>query len=64
MIKLIQKNDLKGLKYYLLFASLIIGIYSYSMVTGWRFLSFTEHSKEKTGSRTYIHSYYRSNNHK
>lgn len=57
MMKMIDKEDLKGLKYYLSFIVLISTIYLYSMFTGYRFLSFNEssHKKERAGSRIYIH---------
>ncbi|MBP6531932.1 MAG: hypothetical protein KA285_01545 [Bacteroidia bacterium] len=55
--KLFDIKDLKGMKYYLLFVSVIIGLYIYSMTIGYRFLSFTEsnHSQQRTGARTYFH---------
>ena len=54
----ISRQDLKGLKYYLGFSTILILIYLYSMFTGWRFMSFGEssHSKERgVRTRTYIH---------
>lgn len=58
-INIIDKEDLKGLKYYLTFTVIILGIYLYSMITGWRFMSFNEssHTKDAKGirTRTYFH---------
>gem|GEM_PF-5806168 len=57
MMMKIDKQSLKGLKYYLSFAGIVMCIYMYSMFTGWRFLSFNEssHTKERSTSRTYFH---------
>jgi hypothetical protein len=53
----INKQDLKGLRYYLSFVIIILAVYIYSMFTGLRFLSFNEsnHSKERKNSRIYYH---------
>ncbi len=50
--KLFDKTDLKGLKYYLGFCAVILSIYVYSLITGWRFLSYGETSHNKSTSKT------------
>ncbi|HEY0030941.1 MAG TPA: hypothetical protein VGC65_09305 [Bacteroidia bacterium] len=57
MMKTINKENLKGLKYYLSFTGVVLTIYLFSMFTGYRFLSFNEssHSKERAHTRTYYH---------
>jgi hypothetical protein len=59
MKTIIDKEDLKGLKYYLIFAGILMTFYIYSMATGLRYLSFGEssHSREK-GSSGRSHYYY------
>jgi hypothetical protein len=56
-IKFIDKEDFKGLKYYISFAFIVISVYLYSMFTGYRFMSFNEssHTKERSNSRTHFH---------
>lgn len=51
--KLFDKTDARGLKYYLGFCAIVLSIYIYSMLTGWRYMSYgeTSHSKSKSTNR-------------
>ncbi len=55
--KIFNNSNVKGLKYYLILTGVVLTIYIYSMVTGLRFLSFSEssHSVDKSNSRLYNH---------
>jgi hypothetical protein len=46
-----NKNKLLSMKGYLTFVIIVLAVYVYSMVTGWRFISFNEGSHHKAGGR-------------
>jgi len=52
-----NKKDLLGMKYFLALSAIVISIYTYSMVTGWRFLSYGESNKVKNSTHTRGHYY-------
>ncbi len=43
-------NEIKGLKYYLLYAGLTIGFFAYSGVVGWKWFNPTQTTHEKGGT--------------
>ncbi len=51
----IDLEDIKALKYYLIFCLILILIYIYSMIVGWRFLSFNESSHSRERTNTHYH---------
>ena len=56
--KLFTEKDVWSLKYYLAFCGIVLSVYIYSMVTGWRFMNFGEGSRKHertTNSRIYHH---------
>ena len=67
MITMINRSDIKGLKYYLALCAVVLVFYLYSMFTGLRYMSFGEytHSRDKN---THAHTrgvyYHRTYNHK
>jgi hypothetical protein len=50
-------ENLKSLKYYLLFCVAALGIYIYAMENGWRWMSYNEssHAKERNSHSSYNH---------
>jgi len=54
---IINMENLKSLKYYLLFCVAALGIYIYAMENGWRWMSYNEssHAKERNSHSSYNH---------
>ncbi|NOS93477.1 MAG: hypothetical protein HOP30_16270 [Cyclobacteriaceae bacterium] len=50
-----QWNDFKGLKWYLLFAAIVISFHAYSLAIGWKWINTTH--KETTHNGTGQHGY-------
>jgi hypothetical protein len=55
-------EEIKGIKYYLIYAALAIGFFTYSGVVGWKWFNPTQTTHEKserthrgTGGRMYYH---------
>jgi hypothetical protein len=51
-------DDLKGLKYYLGFAVVVISFYIYSNLVGWRWLNTTKTTHEQGASRSHSRGYF------
>ena len=54
------KKDLYGLRYFLGLCVLVVGVYMYAMLTGWRFWSYGDYSNTKNSAagRTHTRSTY------
>ena len=53
-------DDLKGLKYFIIFGTIVLGAFIYSGTIGWKWVNFTKTQKEKTtGQRGTRGTYYR-----
>jgi NADH:ubiquinone oxidoreductase subunit B-like Fe-S oxidoreductase len=46
------KRDLWSLKYYIACCAIVLSVYIYSMLVGWRFLNYGEGSRKKDKTRT------------
>jgi hypothetical protein len=48
-------NEIRGLKYYIAYATLIIGLFIYSNAVGWNWLGSTSVAHEKGSGHTGTH---------
>jgi hypothetical protein len=54
-----DNEDLKGLKYYILYGIIVIGFFAYAGITGWKWFNPTTAEPTRSATRSgYIHRSY------